>query len=232
MDTRLHNHDSAPLIENSPQATIHQADDHGYLDVLRKLRVDLLQKSSECELLKIKLDERNRDADLLGEELNECKLTMFERNEDSKKTHEEVMKSKKLQEDYLQLMTEYLDLGERTNQYKQNLIDNYQSKTNAINNFEFLMSSGAISHELEECKLDLNKKSSELCLAQAKSRNLEENSVLKEETIAELRKALDDAKVTHKHEIGVLQEYIQCLKNTVNSYEKTMASYIEQNSEK
>lgn len=232
MDTRLHDHNSASLVENRAQVAIHQEDEQGYLDVLRKLRVDLLQKTSECELLKIKLDERNRDTELLGKELDECKLTMFERNEDSKKTHEEVMKSKKLQEDYVQLMTEFLDLGEKTNQYKQNLIDNYQSKTNAINNYEFLMSSGAISHELEECKLDLNKKSSELCLAQAKLRNLEEDTVLKEETIVELRKALDDAKVTHRHEIGVLEEYIQCLKNTVNSYEKTMASYIEQNSEK
>lgn len=231
MDTKLQEYSTTPVVDTTTNETIEQLLEDKYLDALKRLQVDLSEKSSECELLKIKLDESNQNVEVLSRELNGCKLTMFENDEDSKKSREEVIKSKKLEEDYVKLMKEYVDLEERTNQYKQNLIDKYHAKTNAINNYECLMSSGAITVELEECKQNLDNRSSELYLAQAKLRNLEEDAVLKEKTITELRKVLDDAKVTHKHEINVLEEYILCLKNTITSYEKTLANYSEQKTE-
>ena len=211
-------------LENVSEEMIDRLREDEYLEIVRKLRLDLADKSNECELLKLKLTASNQDAENLSQELNKCKLTMFENNEDSRKTYEEVMKSKKLEEDYVKLMSDFLDLGEKNDLYRQNLVDNYLAKTNAINNFECLLSSGAISNELQECKIDLDNKLAELNLALGKIRNLEEDNSLKDKIITELKKALDDAKVTHKHEITVLEEYIQCLKNTVTSYEKTLAN--------
>lgn len=231
METKLQEYSTTSVVNSATDETIEQILEDKYLDALKRLQVDLSEKSSECELLKIKLDESNQNVELLSRELNGCKLTMFENDEDSKKSCEEAIKFKKLEEDYCKLMREYLDFEEETNQYQENLIDNYHAKTNAINNYECLMSSGAIANELEECKRNLDNRSSELYLVQAKLRNLEEDTVLKEKTITELRKVLDDAKVTHKHEISVLEEYILCLKNTITSYEKTLANYSEQKTE-
>lgn len=232
MDTILQNQAQGLLkFEEVAEEMIDRLRESEYLDMVKKLRLDLADKSSECELLKIKLEESNRDIEKLDQELNKCKLMMFENSEDSRKTHEEVMKSKKLEEDYVKLMSDFLALGEKAEQYKQNLVDNYLAKTNAINNYECFMSSGALTNELEECKKELDNKMAELNLAHAKLRNLEEDDASKEKSMNELRRALDDAKVTHKHEITVLEEYIQCLKNTVTSYEKTLASYIESKSD-
>lgn len=224
---------STNQVETGNQNNMLNADNHNlntddeYLEIMRKLKLELADKKDECELLKIKLNESNQDVEALNKELDECKLTMFENNENSKRTHEEVMKSKKLEEDCVKLMSDLLDLREQSDHYRQNLIDNYLAKTNAINNYECFMTSGALKHELDQHKLDLNDKIIELSLAQAKVRNLEEENVTKEKSVTDLKKALDDAKVTHKHEIIVLEEYIHCLKNTISSYEKTLATYDE-----
>lgn len=234
MDTKLQNqaqNQGLSKFEDVAEEMIDRVRESEYLDMIKKLRLDLADKSSECELLKIKLEESNRDVERLDQELNRCKLTMFENSEDSRKTHEEVMKSKKLEEDYVKLMSDFLVLGEKADQYRRNLVDNYLAKTNAINNYECLISSGALTNELEECKKELDNKMAEVNLANAKLRNLEEEDALKEKSLSELRRVLDDAKVTHKHEINVLEEYITCLKNTITSYEKTLASYIESKSD-
>lgn len=219
-------------VDSGVQANMSDTDNHvnvdnddEYLEIIRNLKSELSNKNDECELLKIKLDETNQDVESLNKELNECKLTMFENNEDSKKTHEEVIKSKKLEEDCVKLMSDLIDLREQSDHYRQNLIDNYLAKTNAINNYECFMTSGALKHELDQYKLDLNDKIIEINLAQAKVRNLEEENVIKEKSISELKKALEDGKITHKHEITVLDEYIHCLKNTISSYEQTLATY-------
>lgn len=235
MDSRIqHLQDNQSDVANYEDLTEDLLDrmrEGDYLEMLRKLKLDLADKSDECEMLKIELDKSNQDVESLSQELNQCKLTMFENNEDSRKTHEEFMKSKKIEEDYVKLMSDFLELGERSEQQRLNLYDNYLAKSNAINNLECLMSSGALKNELDECKIDLDKKSAELNLALAKIRHLEEDGNAKEKCITELRKTLDDAKVTHKHEITVLEEYIQCLKNTISSYENTLADYIEPKSE-
>lgn len=201
--------------------------EYEYLELVRQLRSELADKSNECETMRIKLEQSNREVENLSQELDSCRLTIYINNEDSKRSHDEVLKSKKLEEDYLKLMSDYLDLGEQTNLYKQNLIENYLTKSNAINNFECLVSSGALKHELNECKLELDHRLAERNLALAKIRNLEEDNIIKDKNIQELKKTIDDAKVTHKHEVTVLEEYIQCLKNTITSYEKTLLNYIE-----
>lgn len=197
----------------------------GYLELIRTLKSDLASKTSECEILKIKLNETNQDYEVLSQELDECRLAIFENNEDSRKTNEEILKSKKLEEDCVKLMSDLLDLREQSDYYKQNMMDKYILKTNAINNLECLYTSGALTSELNQYKLDLNDKMAELSLAQAKVRNLEDENSIKDKSIVELKKSLEDAKITHLHEIKVLEEYIACLKNTVNSYEKTLANY-------
>lgn len=196
------------------------------LEWIMKLQSSLTEKTSECESLRVKLDESNRSIETISRELNACKLTMFQNNEDSKRIHEEVMKSKKLEEDYVRLMGNYLNLSETHELHRQSLYDNYLAKTNAINNYESLMSREAIKHELDGCKVELDNRVADLCLIAAKLRNAEEANSVKDKCISELKKSLDDAKVTHKHEITVLEEYIQCLKNTITSYEKTLASYM------
>lgn len=212
-------------IENGDLAAIEKQSE--ILDWFLKLQSGMTAKTSECELLKIKLDESNRSVETLSNELNACKLAIFQNNEDSKNIHEEVMRSKKLEEDYIKLMGDYLNLTERYEQHRQTLYDTYLAKTNAINNYECLMSREAIKHELDSCKAELHSRQAESAVLAAKLRNMDEENSVKEKCITELKKSLDDAKVTHKHEITVLEEYIQCLKNTITSYEKTLANYIE-----
>lgn len=214
--------------ENSQQTGEHNPpSEDDYLELVRQLRSQLADKSDECEAMRIKLDQSNREVENLSQELDSCRLTIYINNEDSKRSHDEVLRSKKLEEDYLKLMSDYLDLGEQTNLYKQNLIENYLTKSNAINNYECLVSSGALKHELGECKLELDHRLAEMNLALAKIRNLEEDIITKDKNIQELKKTIDDAKVTHKHEVTVLEEYIHCLKNTITSYEKTLLNYID-----
>ena len=198
-----------------------------HLELIRKLETSLADKLGECELLKIKLAESSRDAQLLGLEFDKLKLSAFESTEDSKKIHEEVLKSKKLEEDYVKLMSAFLELSERCEQYRLNIYDKYLAKSNAINNFDCRRSSGCREHELADTSQQLQDKMAELCLATAKIRHLEEEVSSKEKYISDLRKVLDDAKVTHKHEITVLDEYIQSLKNTIASYEKALSDYME-----
>lgn len=228
MDSRSREHSLCPIPELGHSEKINEGTEGDqYLDVLKALRIELSEKSTESELLKIQLNEHDEDIEALRRELDEYKLSVLGNNEDLKKTCDGILRSKKCEEDYVKLMSEYLDLEEKTRQHKQQLVDNYHAKTNAINNLECLMSSGAIANELAECKLDLKDTAAELHLALAKVRNLEEDIVTKEKTISELRKSFDDAKVTHKHEMTVLEEYIQCLKNTIISHEKTLAIYTE-----
>lgn len=198
------------------------------IEMILKLQTDLIEKDSECERLKIKLDESNRTAAALGQELDECKLTMFQNNEDSKKVHEEVQKNRKLEEDYVKLMSNYLNLSERYDQHRQDIYETFMVKTNAINNYESSMSRDAIKHELDQCKVELASRQADASILTAKLRSMEEDHGVKEKCITELKKSLEDAKVTHKHEITVLEEYIQCLKNTITSYEKTLATYVDE----
>lgn len=225
-DPSQHHQQQEQQQQELEEATINQ--DHNHLKIIGQLKLSLADKTSECEMLNIQLNESNREIDVLSRELNECKLTLFERAEDSNKTHEEVGKFKKLEEDYVKLMSEFLKLGEKNERNKQELYDVYISKSNAVNNLECLISSGALKKELSGCKLELDNRLGELNLARAEIRNLEEETAIKDKNINELRKSIADAKVTHKHEITVLEEYIQCLKNTITSYEKTLAGYIEQ----
>lgn len=218
--------------EDLSEDLLPRAREGDYLEMIQRLKTDIIDKSSECELLKINLDQTKVDMEALSQELNQCRLTMFENNEDSRKTSEEMLRSKKLEEDYVKLMSDFLELGEKSEQYRINLYDNYLLKTNAINNIDSLLASGVFKEELENCKLDLNEKAAELDVASAKIRHLEEDSATKDKCILELKKTLDDAKVTHKHEITVLEDYIQCLKNTISSYEKTLADYIDPRIEK
>lgn len=199
-----------------------------YLEMLRKLKVDLADKNSECEVLKLKLDQNSKDMAGLTQDLNECRLTMFQNEQDARKAQEETLNSKKLESDYVQLMADYLDLSAECEQYKQNVYDNFITKSNAINNYECLMSSEVLSTELHDCRVSLNNKSAEMNLVLAKMRNQEEELNVKDKCITELRKSLDDAKVTHKHEIKVLEDYILCLKNTIESYEKTLTDMIDE----
>jgi len=222
----------APEPESSSRTEIDDEADNisrdvEHFEIVRSLRLELSNKNSECEALKIQLCQRDQTLETLSQELNECRLTMFEDNEDSKKNCEEIGRFKKLEEDYVKLMRDYLDFSEESAQYKRDIYDTYLAKTNAINNYECLMSSNRLMDELRACQTDLNDKLAELELTVARIRDLEEENSIKEKTIAELRRTLDDAKVTHHHEITVLEEYIQCLKNTVSSYEKTLVSYMK-----
>lgn len=210
------------MLEDVPEEMADKPREDDYIERIRRLQLDLADKSGECELLKIKLNQSNQDVELLSQELNECKLTMFENCEASCKIHDEVIRSKKLEEDYIKLMSDYLDLSEETSQYRRDLFDEYLTKSNLINSLECLESSGAYKFELEQCKQELNAKKADLNLASAKVRHLEEENALKEKTIGEFRKVLDDAKVTHRHELVVLDEYIQSLKNTIASYENAL----------
>lgn len=205
----------------------YQIKEDDYLEMVRRLKSELADKANECEVLQIKLDQSAQEVDNLSQELDSCRLTLYINSEDFKRNHDQAVKSKKLEEDYLKLMSDYLDLGEQTNLYKQNLIENYLTKSNAMNNYECLISSGALQQELSECKMELDNRLAETNLALAKVRNLEEENTTKEKNIQGLKKTLEDAKVTHKHEVTVMEEYIQCLKNTISSYEKTLLSYIE-----
>lgn len=209
-------------LEEVPEEMADKPREDDYIERIRKLQLDLAGKSDECELLRIKLDQTNQDVETLSLELNECKLTMFENSEALCKVHDEVVKSKRLEEDYVKLMREFLDLSDDTSRYRQDIFDCYLTKTNLINSLECFETSGAHKYELEQCKQELNAKQADLSLATAKVRHFEEENALKEKTIGELRKVLDDAKVTHKHELTVLDEYIQSLKNTIASYEKTL----------
>lgn len=224
MDTMQRDPSVINALTEVPEEFLDQLREDSYLENLRQLKLDLAHKSDECELLKIQLAESCHNVEQLSQELNECKLTIFENNEDSKRTHEEVMKSKKLEEDYVKAMSDLVDLSERNDQCRLNYLDKFISKSNAINNYECLMTSGAFKAELDDCKLELDDKTVELNLALAKIKNLEEDNATKDKSINELKKSLDDAKVTHKHEITVLEEYIQCLKNTISSYEKTLTT--------
>lgn len=203
----------------------HQFNEDEYLEMVRQLKLNLADKSNECELLKIELSESKQAVDSLSQELNECRLAIFENNEDSRKTHEEIMRSKKLEEDCVKLMSDLLELKEQSDHHKQTIMDNYISKANAINTFECFQSSGAIEAELQQYKADFDEKLIELQLALAKVRNLEDENQLKDKKIVEMKKALEDAKISRVHEIKVLDEYINCLKNTISSYEKTLANY-------
>lgn len=227
MDAKIQNQ-SVGNDDTNFEVLIDSRRESDYLEMLRKLKLELADKSSECEMFKIKLDQSTRDLRNLKCELNECKLTVFQNGEDANKTHEESQKSKKLEEDYVNLMNDYLNLSEQCEQYRQNIYDNYLAKTNAINNYECFMSSKNLSSQLDDCRLSLSKKSAEINLTTAKLRNLEEANSVKDKCIKELRKTLDDAKVTHKHEINVLGEYIECLKNTINSYEKTLTGSMDE----
>lgn len=210
------------MLENVPEETDDKPHEDDYIERIRRLQLDLADKSNECELFKIKLAQSNQDVDSLSQELNECKLTMFENSEAACKVHEEVVKSKKLEEDYVRLMSDFLNLSEETSHYRQDLSDKYLEKSNLINSLDCLETSGAYKFELEQCKIELNAKTTDLSLAAAKVRHLEEENSSKDKTISELRKVFDDAKVTHRHELMVLDEYIQSLKNTIASYEQTL----------
>lgn len=210
------------MLEDVPEETTDKPREDDYIERIRELQLAMADKSNECELLRIKLDLSEQDLDAFRQELNECKLTMIENSEASCKIHEEVIKSKKLEEDYVKLMSDYLDLSDETSQYRRNLFDSYLAKSNLINSMECLESSGAYKFELDQSKQELNDKIAELSLVTAKLRYLEEENALKEKTIGELKKVFDDAKVTHRHELMVLDEYIQSLKNTIASYEKTL----------
>ena len=236
MDAKVHLH---PLdrpadsnnYENLSEELLDRVKEDEYLEMVQKLKTNLDDKTSECEILKIQLDQKHMDIESLRQEINECKLTMFENNEDSRKTREEVTKSKKLEEDYVTLMDDFLKLNEQSEKYRRTMFDNYLAKSNAINNLECLVSSGAIRDQLDECRTNLENRLADLNLTTAKIRHLEEENGVKEKCITELKRSLDDAKVTHKHEITVLEEYIQCLKNTISSYERTLADYIEPKAE-
>lgn len=198
-----------------------------YLEMLRQLKLEVSAKTSECELLRIKLDENVRDLEQLSQDLNNCRVKIVEHDENSRKNREEIAKSRKLEEDYVKLMSEFLDLGERSQQYRQTLLDKYLAKTNIISNLECLDSSGAIQSELDRCRSELDTKTINLSVSNARIKNLEEELGTKDRYIAELKKALEDTKISHKHEINVFEEYIHSLKNTITSYEKTLTSYAD-----
>lgn len=198
-----------------------------FLLEMKQLRIDLAEKESRCAMLTIRLDESLAKNRSLSNELNECRSAMIQMNEDSQKSREEVSKSSKIQEEYVKLMASFLELSERYNHHKHATYENYFAKTNAINNYECLTSQQALRYELEKCRAELNRKQADLALNLAKWRNMEEANSTKEKCITELKKTLDDAKITHKHEIRVLEEYVQSLKNTIVSYEKTLANYLD-----
>lgn len=217
-------------IEDLTDETIDWPKGDEYIDMVRELKLNLAAKTDECELLKIKLDESNRNITTLNQELNRFKMTVFEIDEDARKNHQEFEKSKNLEEKYMKLMSDFMELGEESEQFKQNMLDKYLAKTNAINSLECLNSSGVLNHDLEKTRQNLNKIVGDLKLANARCRSLEEEGTIKDKCIKDLRKTLDDAKVTHKHEINVLEEYIQSLKNTISSYEKILTDYYDGNS--
>lgn len=211
-------------IEELAEEAIDWSKGDKYIELVRELKLNLISKTDECELLKVKIDDDERIIRDLNQELNQYKMMVLEINEDSKKNQEEFEKSRKLEEKCIKLMGDFMKLGEEGEQFKQTILDRYIAKSNTINYIECLYNSGAINHDLERLKMDLDKMSADLNLANSRCRNLEEESSTKEKCINDLRKTLDDAKVTHKHEIDVLGEYIQSLKNTINSYERTLAS--------
>lgn len=196
-----------------------------YIDLVRELKLNLTAKSDECELLKIRLNETKQDIDTLNKELNQMKMMMFEVNEGSKRNQEESEKSKKLEEKFMKLMSDHIKLAEENESYRLAILQKYLDKSNAINNLECLYWSGALTNDLEKTKSELNRRMAELSLANARCRNLEEENSIKDKCVTELRKTLDDAKVSHKHEINVLEEYIDSLKNTIASYEKFLTSH-------
>lgn len=227
METKVHtqqDHKISERLEDVVVGTVDCVREGDYLEMIRKLRLELADKSSECELLKIKLNVSDKDVDKLNLELNKCKLALFENNEDFKKNNEEVSKSKKLEEDYVKLMSDFIALGEQTDQYKQKLNDDHLANSNAINNYENMLSNGVIANELEVCKSELDTKIAELNVVLTKLKFYEEDVGSKDRSIKELKKALDDTKLANKHEITVLEEHIECLKNTITSYERTLAS--------
>lgn len=197
-----------------------------------KLQNDLIDKSSDYEKLIIKLDERNRTVETLSQELNECKLAILQNNEDSKKVHEEVQKNKKLEEDYIILMSNFLNLNERYEQDRRDIYDKFVTKQEATGNLDVNESREVIAHELAGCKAELELKLADTSLLSAKLRDMEEDNLAKDKWITELKKSLEDAKVAHKHEITVLEDYIQGLKNTITTYERTLATYIDNGTDK
>lgn len=194
-----------------------------YLEMLRQLKLEVDAKTSECERLRIKLDDNVRDVEQLSQDLNNCRVKIVEHDENSKKNREDMAKSRKLEEDYVKLMSEFLDLGERSQQYRQTLLDKYLAKTNLISNLECLDYSGALRNELDRCRSELDTKTIKLSVSNAMINNLEEVIESRDRYIAELKKTLDDTKLSHRNEINVLEEYVQSLKGTIRSYEKTLA---------
>lgn len=198
------------------------------LEDIRRLKSEVETKTSECEFLKIRCDVQDSDIQTLNQELNRYRLTESENSQLFDKTQEEIVKNKKIEDDYAKLMIKHLESIKDAEECKRKLMDYIMVKANAVNNYECLMSGEAIEMDLNKCKSELDDKTNELNLALAKIRNIEEENATKERCISEFRKTLDDVKVTYKHEVNVLQEYIQSLKNTVSSYEKMLASYMEE----
>lgn len=221
-------HANVDALSNVEQLSLDSTDKQTeFLLKMKQLHDVLAEKESRCAMLAIKLNESYVKNGSLMNELNECKLAIVQMNENSEKSREEATKSRKIEEDYVKLMGSFLELGDRYNHYRHTTYENYFAKTNAINNYECHWSYESLKHELDKCKTELNCKQANLSLNTAKLRNMEEENSTKEKYISELKKALDDARVTHKHEIKVLEEYVQSLKNTILSYEKTLACYQE-----
>lgn len=180
-----------------------------YLNLVKNLKSNLAKKNNECETLKIKLDESTRMITTINQELNKCKFTVFEMNQDSMRNKEKSIKLKNLEERHAKLTNDFVVMSEEHEQFKAKMLDQYLAKSNAINNMECLHNNQR--EELISIKSELDNKTAQLALLDAQMRSLKNDVIIKDEVIFKLKQTIEEARLAHQDIIAKLNRESQFL---------------------
>lgn len=207
---RLVNPESGLAIEVDEDET-HLTKENAYLNLVRELKTSLAQKNNECEILKIKLDESARVINCINQELNKCKFTVFEMNQDSVRNKERSIKLKNLEERYAKLTNDFVAMGEEYEQFKANLFEQYLAKSNAINNYECSRLNEV--EELYKIRSELDKKDAQLTVIEAQMKSLSDENANKDKIINNFKQSMHDLQIAYRKEIDDLNVRLKELTN-------------------
>lgn len=185
--------------------------ENAHLNLIKELKTSLALKNNECETLKIKLDESARVINCINQELNKCKFTVFEMNQDSVRYKERSIKLKNLEERYAKLTNDFVAMGEEYEQYKARLFEQYLAKSNAINNHECSRLNEV--EELAKIKSELDKRNAQSTIVEARVRSLTDENVNKDKIISTFKQSMHDLQSAYQKQIDDLNVRLKDLTN-------------------
>lgn len=194
-----------------------------HLLTIATVKKDLEDSRTAYELMKIEINKQIDINKQLGLELNDSKSALFETNEKLRKSKQEVIKSKRLEQENDRLMKHFLVLGELNEMYKQNIKEFMTTKSSAYD-YECKTANEAELNEVKSLKQTLDQKVVQLEYAQAKIKHLEEQLCLKESNMSHLKLTLENTKLAHKHECDALKEHSESLKRICQMFEQRMVT--------